>query len=182
MCRYPFEEYKKKKRKAIEKDKRERATLALLYPKDRLIHFYLNWILVPKGSNHAQCFDFELQLMYGIKNGLKIYWPFIIKSNMVKCQSSGDLPYAILISCLLNHFNVDIDENVIETSFHEQRIGLSSLAKLDIVCDLVNSKYKHKDDFIQPIPEEGVEDNPEVATNAEATEDASLLLLILHSI
>jgi len=121
--------------------------------------------LVPEGLNHAQYSDYELQLMYGIKNGLKIDWPFVIKSNMVKSQSSGDLssgdpPYAIFFSRFINNFNVDvIDENVLET-YHGQRINLSSLAKLEIVCDLVDSIYKQKDDLIQPNPKEGAEDNP----------------------
>jgi len=54
--------------------------------------------------------------MYGIKNSLIIDWSFVIKSNLVKCQSHGDLPYAVFISRLINHFDIDvIDENVIET-------------------------------------------------------------------
>jgi len=87
--------------------------------------------------------------MYGIKNGLKIDWPFIIKSTMIKCQSNSDLPYAIFIFRLINNFNIDVtDENVKETSFHDHSIGLSFLNKLALMLDPVDSKYKHKDDML----------------------------------
>jgi len=130
LCQYSFEKYK---RKIAEKDNKEREILAAgpLFSKHKLLHFFLNWVLVPKGSNHKQYSDFELQLMYGIKNGLKIDWPFEIKSNLVKFLSQGDLPYPIFISRLINHFDVDVtNKNVIETTIFDQRIGISSSGKL----------------------------------------------------
>jgi len=46
LYRYSFEQYKQKKRKITEKDKRERKTLAagLLFSEDEFVHFFINWV------------------------------------------------------------------------------------------------------------------------------------------
>ena len=183
MCRYSFEEYKQKKRKLVSKKSLDVLGAGPLFPEDRLLHFFLNWIVIPKGSNHAQCSDFELQLMYGIKNNFQINWPFVIKNLMLKCQAQGDLAYAILISTIINHFGIDTsEENMIRTTIFDQRIGIPALAKLDIVYDEDDKMYKHKDDVTTPQedPDQGAQEADAAAatTSAPPPSDSSLQLVI----
>jgi len=90
----------------------------------------------------------------------------VIKSNLVKCQSSSDLSYAIFISRLINHFDIDtVDENVIKIAIFDQRIGILSLGKLEIVLDPANNMYKRKKDLILQSTKEVDEDNlPPIVT------------------
>lgn len=69
---------------------------------DRILHYLISYVLMPKHSNHSQICDLELQLMYAIKNKIQINWAHTIMYHMKHQQSiTGGLPYARLITKLL---------------------------------------------------------------------------------
>lgn len=50
--------------------------------RDRMLHYLISYILMPKHSNHSQIGDLELQLMYAIKNKIQVNWAYTIVYHM----------------------------------------------------------------------------------------------------
>ncbi|KAF1864928.1 hypothetical protein Lal_00031894 [Lupinus albus] len=79
---------------------------------DRLIHYFLSYVILPKFSNHSQISDIELQLMYAIKFKIKINWTKMIMNQMWHVRGSqSPLPYAIFITKILEHFGVPLEDH-----------------------------------------------------------------------
>ncbi|KOM53433.1 hypothetical protein LR48_Vigan09g209200 [Vigna angularis] len=78
---------------------------------ERMIHYLIVWILCPRATNHAQCSEQDLLLLYGLLNHIHIDWPALISDTMVKAKkySSYHFPYALLISRILEYKGVSGD-------------------------------------------------------------------------
>ncbi|KOM50091.1 hypothetical protein LR48_Vigan08g091800 [Vigna angularis] len=76
-----------------------------------MIHYLIVWILCPRATNHAQCSEQDLLLLYGLLNHIHTDWPALIFDTMVKAKkySSYHLPYALLISRILEYKGVSVD-------------------------------------------------------------------------
>ncbi|KAJ1402277.1 hypothetical protein SESBI_28172 [Sesbania bispinosa] len=76
---------------------------------DRLLHYTLARILIPRGSNYAQLTEEDIFVLWVIKERILINWPYYICQHMqkVKARKTTDLPYAMLITKLLEHYGVD---------------------------------------------------------------------------
>lgn len=76
---------------------------------DRMLHYLISYVLMPKYSNHSQIGDTELQLMYAIKNKIAVNWAYTIMHHMNHQQSlTRGLPYARLISKILEACGIDL--------------------------------------------------------------------------
>ncbi|KAF1874306.1 hypothetical protein Lal_00013744 [Lupinus albus] len=74
---------------------------------DRLLHNFLSYVIMPMFSNHSQINDIELQLMYALKHNLEINWALTLMRHMWSVRETySPLPYAIIISKILEHFGV----------------------------------------------------------------------------
>lgn len=49
---------------------------------DRMLHFVLAYVLVPKDSNHSQLSDMEIMLLYAIKSGIQINWAYVFMHHL----------------------------------------------------------------------------------------------------
>ncbi|BAT96027.1 hypothetical protein LR48_Vigan02g075100 [Vigna angularis] len=76
---------------------------------DCLCAFIISWILMPRGSNHAQATTEDLCLLYALKENIQTDWPATISENMLKVTrlESEMLPYCVFISRILIHFGVE---------------------------------------------------------------------------
>lgn len=45
---------------------------SILTTNDLMIHYYLDYMLVPEISNHSTITDTEMQLLYAIKNNMQV--------------------------------------------------------------------------------------------------------------
>ncbi|KAF1870540.1 hypothetical protein Lal_00025672 [Lupinus albus] len=98
---------------------------------DRLIHYFLSYVILPKFSNHSQISDIELQLMYAIKFNININWARMIMNRMWHVRDSQSLlPYAIFITKILEHFGVSLDEPTAEPNQPESHAQSSSSAAM----------------------------------------------------
>ncbi|KOM48030.1 hypothetical protein LR48_Vigan07g173400 [Vigna angularis] len=99
---------------------------------ERLLHYLLVWLLCPRGSNHAQCSEFDLMIMYGILQSIPINWPHLIQSIMYKAKrlDSAPLPYPLLVSCICKYKGVDVFNERAERVPPSQKIGDSSLRQM----------------------------------------------------
>ncbi|WVZ14809.1 hypothetical protein V8G54_012375 [Vigna mungo] len=76
---------------------------------DQLVVFVISWILMPRGSNHAQATIEDLYLLKVIKENIQVDWPAAISDNLLKVTrlESAMLPYCVFISKIPIHFGAD---------------------------------------------------------------------------
>ncbi|KAF1879994.1 hypothetical protein Lal_00022121 [Lupinus albus] len=121
---------------------------------DRLIHYFLSYVILPKFSNHSQISDIELQLIYAIKFNIKINWTKMIMNQMWHVRGSqSPLPYAIFITKILEHFGVRLEcETKVALNLRESKVDIEVVHKIEFVIDHVTRRtYKHRTDH-QPAP------------------------------
>ena len=88
----------------------------------RLLAYVIAQIITPKGSNHAQLTKKDLLLIYLMQRTMKINWVNIVMENMLKTKQIGTFqcPCVVLISRILDHFKVDVTneiENFVELEY-----------------------------------------------------------------
>ncbi|KAF1884330.1 hypothetical protein Lal_00033503 [Lupinus albus] len=128
---------------------------------DRLIHYFLSYVILPKYSNHSQISDIELQLMYAIKFNIKINWAKMIMNQMWHVRGSqSSLPYAIFITKILEHFGVSLDgETEVALNLRESKVDIEAFHKMEFVIDPITRRtYKHRTDR-EPAPTDEPEPN-----------------------
>ncbi|KAF1877055.1 hypothetical protein Lal_00033608 [Lupinus albus] len=112
ICRISKEEIERQKQQSLGETVKNRDIISAGYLtlKDRLVHSFLTYVILPKFSNHSQICDIELQLMYAIKFNIKINWNKMIMQQMLHVRGSqSPLPYAIFITNILEHFGVPLE-------------------------------------------------------------------------
>jgi len=127
----------------------------------------------PRGSDHAMLHEEDLILMYCIVNKIKVNWINIMKEHMLKSRRLYDykFPYVILISKLIDYFEVDVNNERNETIKVFSEIDCSTLRKMGF------QKYDawiHKPSVVPNVEyaesSHAAEENPVVVGNAEAEE------------
>ncbi|KAF1891408.1 hypothetical protein Lal_00017041 [Lupinus albus] len=110
ICRISKEEIERRKQQSLGDIVKSRDILSTGYLtlEDRLVHYFLTYVILSKFSN--QISDMELQLMYAIKYNIKINWTEMIMQQMWHVHGSqSPLPYAIFITKILEHFGLSLD-------------------------------------------------------------------------
>ncbi|KAF1870629.1 hypothetical protein Lal_00026018 [Lupinus albus] len=151
ICRISKEEIERRKQQSLGEIVKNRDILYVGYLtlEDRLVHYFLTYVILPKLSNHSQISDKELQLMYVIKYNIKINWTKMIMQQMWHVRGSQSLlPYAIFITKILEHFGVSLDgETKVALNFRESKVDVEVFHKMGFVIDLVTRRtYKHNTD------------------------------------
>ncbi|KAF1859078.1 hypothetical protein Lal_00000904 [Lupinus albus] len=164
ICRISKEEIKMRKQQSLGETVKNIDILSAGYLtlEDRLIHYFLSYVILPKFSNHSQISDIKLQLMYAIKFNIKINWTKMIMNQMWHVRGSqSPFPYAIFITKILEHFGVPLEgETEVALNLRESKVDIEVVNKMGFVLDLVTRRtYKHRTDR-QPAPT----DEPEPTT------------------
>ncbi|KAF1889442.1 hypothetical protein Lal_00024767 [Lupinus albus] len=167
ICRISKEEIERRKQQSLGETVKNMHILSAGYLtlEDRLIHYFLSYVILPKFSNHSQISDIELQLMYAIKFNIKINWTKMIMNQMWHVRSSqSPLPYAIFITKILEHFGVPLEgETKVALNLRESKVDIEVVHKMGFVIDPVTCRtYKHRIDR-QPAPTDELE--PVAASN-----------------
>ncbi|KAF1898729.1 hypothetical protein Lal_00015472 [Lupinus albus] len=151
ICRISKEEIETRKQQSLGETVKNRDILSVGYLtlEDRLIHYFLSYVYLPKFSNHSQISDIELQLMYAIKFNIKINWTKMIMNQMWHVRGSeSPLPYAIFITKILEHFGVPIEgETKVDLNLPKIKVDIEVVHKMGFVIDPVTRQtYKHRTD------------------------------------
>lgn len=78
---------------------------------DRLLHYFLAYVILPRNSNHCIVTDAEMQALYAIKNDISLNWSRLILHHMMTHTNKLKfLPYAWFITCIMEYFNVDFSD------------------------------------------------------------------------
>ncbi|KAF1884374.1 hypothetical protein Lal_00033550 [Lupinus albus] len=170
ICRISKEEIERRKQKSLGEIVKNRDILSAGYLtlEDRLLHYFLTYVILPKFSNHSQIVDIELQLMYAIKFNININWTKMIMQQMWHVRGSqSPLPYAISITKILEHFGVSLDgETKVALNIPESKVDVEVVHKMGFIIDPVTRRtYKHRTDR-QPAPT----DEPEPTTEPNQPE------------
>ncbi|XP_068502140.1 uncharacterized protein [Phaseolus vulgaris] len=102
---------------------------------ERLLALIVTCILTPRGRNHYVLTEEDLIYIYYIMSKVKINWIHIIKEHMQKSMRLSDYhyPYAILISKILNYFEVDLEEETSELVKSTHEVNNGSLCKMGFI-------------------------------------------------
>ena len=118
---------------------RNRLGVGGLTAEDRVILYLITYVLTPRARNHAQATDDDLQLVYGLKTCQRMNWPLVIAETMMKSKRlvEAELPYAVLISKILEHFEVPVkgevthrtsaNRNSYITKKHLEKLGMKKV-------------------------------------------------------
>ncbi|KAF1862630.1 hypothetical protein Lal_00013391 [Lupinus albus] len=167
ICRISKEEIERRKQQSLGETVKNMDILSAGYLtlEDRLIHYFISYVIWPKFSNHSQISDIELQLMYAIKFNIKINWIKMIMNQMWHVRGSqSPLPYAIFITKILEHFGIPLEgETKVALNLRESKVDIEVVHKMGFVIDPVTRRtYKHRTDC-QPAPTD--EPEPTAAPN-----------------
>ncbi|KOM52799.1 hypothetical protein LR48_Vigan09g145800 [Vigna angularis] len=114
---------------------------------ERMIHYLIVWILCPTATNHAQCSEQDLLMLYGILNHIHIDWPALIADTMVKAKKSHSyqLPYALLLSRILEFKGVPVEGELVQNiEAVGSEIGDTTFRKMGFITRgrvLIRSSY-----------------------------------------
>ncbi|KAF1878129.1 hypothetical protein Lal_00049297 [Lupinus albus] len=164
ICRISKEEIERRKQQSLGETIKNRDIpyVGYLTLEDRLVHYFLTYVILPKFSNHSQISDIELQLMYAIKFNIKINWTKMIMQQMWHVRGSQSLlPFDNFITKVLQHFGVSLDgETKVALNLRESKVDIEVVHNMGFVIDPVTRRtYKHRTDR-QPAPT----DEPEPIT------------------
>jgi hypothetical protein len=80
---------------------------------DRMLHYFLVYVVVLRFSNHCTITDPEFLLLYSIKTNFHVDWGHSILSHMMSHdEHAGGLPYAHLLTKIFRHFNVNLENEL----------------------------------------------------------------------
>ncbi|KAF1872194.1 hypothetical protein Lal_00039355 [Lupinus albus] len=151
ICRISKEKIERRKQQRLDETVKHKDILSIGYLtlENRLVHYFLTYVILPKFSNHSQISDIELQLMYAIKFNIKINLAKMIMQQMWHVHGSqSPLPYAIFITKILEHFGVPLEgETKVALNLCESKVDVEFVHKMGFVIDLVTRRtYKHRTD------------------------------------
>ncbi|KAF1884372.1 hypothetical protein Lal_00033548 [Lupinus albus] len=179
ISRISKEEIERQKQQSFGETVKNRDILSVGYLmlEDRLVHYFLTYIILPKFSNHSQISDIELQLMYAIKYNIKINWTKMIMQHMWYVRGSqSPLPYAIFITKILEHFGVSLDgETKVALNLRERKVDVEVVQKMGFVIDPVTRRtYKHPDRQTAPTDEPEPTEPNQPESNAPSSSSATM--------
>jgi len=128
---------------------------------ERLLHYLIVWILCPRGTNHAQCSEADLMIIYAMLNHIPIYWPSIILDTMLKAKRLPQYPlsYYLLISRICEYKGVNVSNEQSHKTTTTNKIAENSLKQMKFIP--FGNTYIHKDDM--PPSDNEEEENPPTA-------------------
>ena len=90
---------------------------------DRLLHYVLAYIVLPRSSNHCSVTDMDMQVIYAIKHDINLNWSRLILHHMLThTHKFKFFPYAWVITRIMKHFKVDfngVEKTLMDTKSHK---------------------------------------------------------------
>lgn len=116
-----------------------RFKVGYLSVENRLLHYILCRVLLPRNGNYATVSEEDLLYMWALNKRVKLNWAYRIMKHMERVSEKPGpaLPYAMLITKILEKFNVPLEgENSITVTdanrIREQNLRKMGLKKVDM--------------------------------------------------
>ncbi|KOM55397.1 hypothetical protein LR48_Vigan10g128900 [Vigna angularis] len=102
---------------------------------ERVLHYIIVWMLCPRGTNLAQCFETDLMIMSAITQNININWASLISDTMIRAKryDRGHLPYPLLISLICIYKGVDVTGEKFLTVLPTHQIEESALHQMGFI-------------------------------------------------
>ncbi|MED6225930.1 hypothetical protein PIB30_098314, partial [Stylosanthes scabra] len=114
----------------IQRQSRKKLSCSVFNTEMRVLHYILNYVLMPRAYGHGHVTDDDLVIMYAMVNEVTINWTYFIVQHMLrfkKGQSSTSFGYVCLWSRIFNHFRIDLSEEVSKTLGNSSVIDIRTL-------------------------------------------------------
>ncbi|KAI5389759.1 hypothetical protein KIW84_075164 [Lathyrus oleraceus] len=80
---------------------------------DRMLHYFMVYVIVPRFSNHCTITDPEMMLLYAIKTHFRVDRGHTILSRMMSHDEYAEgLPYAHFLTKIFCHFNINLENEL----------------------------------------------------------------------
>lgn len=126
---------------------------------DKMLHYFLCYLLVPRFSNNSPIMDIEIRLIYVIKNNIQINWSYVILHHMeAHNENSVGLPYARFLIKVFKKCNVNItNEKCIKMTKSQYLISKNNIngkiwVRYDHTCQTVTYLDEWTDELCSPPP------------------------------
>jgi len=142
---------------------------------NRIMHYIIVRILLPRSSNLAQASEEDLILMWVFLTGRQIDWAHLVRYRMHKALwTNAPLSYSHLATLFfLHHFQIPLDDEPFVQVKQSFSIGAGVVTSFGFRKD-VDGQWIHKQDLPPPIPDERTPSPP-----PQMVDSSSLLTEVL---
>ncbi|KAG2408147.1 uncharacterized protein HKW66_Vig0029690 [Vigna angularis] len=129
---------------------------------ERVLHYLIVWLLCPRGSNLAQCFEIDLIIMSAITQNIKINWVDLISDTIVRAKryDRGHLPYPLLISLICVYKGVDVTGEKHLSVLRSHEIEESALHQMGFIRQ--GNMFVRAEDDIAPEDDASAEEDEDI--------------------
>jgi len=112
---------------------------------NRIMHYIIVRILLPRSSNLAQASEEDLILMWAFFTGCQIDWAHLVRYRMHKAlRTNAPLPYPQLVTLFLHHFQIPLDDEPFVQVKRSFAIGAGAVTSFGY-CKDRNGQWLKKD-------------------------------------
>ncbi|KAI5430438.1 hypothetical protein KIW84_034861 [Lathyrus oleraceus] len=130
---------------------------------DRMLHYFLAYVIVPRFSNHCTITDPEMMLLCAIKNNFRVDWGHTIISHMMSHDEYAEgLPYAYFLTKIFHHFNINMEN---ELSFSMEKP--SYMISIKLINRKMGVVYNHRTHEVKYLDIDDEETQPEVHSDED---------------
>ncbi|KAG2399312.1 uncharacterized protein HKW66_Vig0082060 [Vigna angularis] len=129
---------------------------------ERVLHYLIVWLLCPRGSNLAQCFEIDLMIMSAITQNIKINWVDLISDTIVRAKryDRSHLPYPLLISLICVYKGVDVTGEKHLSVLRSHEIEESALHQMGFIRQ--GNMFVRAEDDIAPEDDASAEEDQDI--------------------
>ncbi|KAG2405984.1 uncharacterized protein HKW66_Vig0052390 [Vigna angularis] len=129
---------------------------------ERVLHYLIVWLLCPRGSNLAQCFEIDLMIMSAITQNIKINWVDLISDTIVRAKryDRSHLPYPLLISLICVYKGVDVTGEKHLSVLRSHEIEESTLHQMGFIRQ--GNMFVRAEDDIAPEDDASAEEDEDL--------------------
>ena len=116
---------------------------------DRILHWIIAKIILCKQGNFGRIDDFNLRLMWLIKNRTLVNWPPFFYNRMVSCKldNSKRLPYPSFLGCVLSASGVETADTLLPKPNPRSGLDISVVNKMHYYQDGRDNWYYDNGEF-----------------------------------
>lgn len=102
-----------------------------------MLHLVVVKIITSKQHNHGRIDDYDLSIMWLLKNKIKVNWPLFFSNHMIsyKNDSRKKLQYPSFISCLLRSDRLTSVDTLLTKPSEVSRLDAKAVQKMQYVKD-----------------------------------------------